>query len=76
MPLKQSSVEYLLAKLINCVKRNMHGLHVELEQQVRELEQVFINDPTDATRGSWLSAQDALDRVVSSSADKERFFPN
>lgn len=48
---------------------------VELEQQVRRLEQIYIDDPTDSSRSAWLSAQDALDRVVTFSADKNCFFP-
>lgn len=41
---------------------------------MRQLELSFVTDPTDSAREAWISAQDSLDRLRSSTAERKRFF--
>lgn len=45
------------------VIRNMRSFCAAFEQWVRQLEQMFIDNPTDSTRWSWLSAQNTVNCV-------------
>lgn len=59
---------------IAMVKRNSSVLLEQVGDQVRQLELAYVTDPTESAREAWISAQDSLDRLRSSAAERKRFF--
>lgn len=59
---------------IQAVKRKTHAHGEGIEHMAVDLEKRFIADPTQANKEAWLSAQEALYRVTSSTAEKKSFF--
>ena len=59
---------------INKVKKASSAFLLELEGRVEALEGQFVLDPSDSAREEWQAAQSAYERVLSSGAEKKRFF--
>lgn len=59
---------------IQAVKRKTHAQREGIENMAKELESKFITDPTQSNKEAWLSAQDALYKITTSTAERKRFF--
>ena len=64
----------LLIREVNGVKKASTALLIEVESRVQDMERAYIADPSDLTRETWQAAQTAYQQLLSSSAEKKRFF--
>lgn len=49
---------------INGIKSNTRAHEEQLTRHVRELEEEYVANPTDCLKASWVSAQDALSKLL------------
>lgn len=64
----------VLIREINTFKQKSSAQSEGVEQLVHDLEAQFVADPRKERRDAWLSAQDALNRLMSSTVERKRFF--